>query len=192
MIKEFTADFEYLYKTRNQKQIIGGHKDMINIIKHYINPDSKILDIGERNPLTGRIEEYHKCKIENTEGDIDVNFSIPSDNYNIIIFSHIIEHIFNPLHALLRIKKVMNNNTVLIVALPQRTKLLWTKGHYHEIDDYRIRLLFKRANLKVIRVYKDKIKREFWFYFTGFRPMLRLLLEYNVVYILKLNEKDTD
>jgi len=192
MIKEFTADFEYLHKTRSQKQIIGGHKDTIDIMKNYINSESRILDIGERNPLTGRIEEYFKCHIENTEGDLDVNFNIPSNNYSIILFSHVIEHLFNPLYTLLRIKRVMDNNTVLIILLPQRTKLLWTKGHYHEIDNYRIRLLFKRAGLKVIHNRKDRINRGFWFYLTGLRPMLRLLLEYNIAYILKLNEKDSD
>lgn len=68
--------------------------------------------------------------------------------------------------------------------MPERGKLLWTKGHYHEIDDYRFNLLAKRAGLKIIGKTKEKAWRNWTEYIKGIRPFYRLLREFDVIYVL--------
>ena len=185
IVKEFSASSDYLENTKTRRQTKAKHEDMLRLLYNYLNSESKVLDTGERNPFTTIIENAFKIEVDNTDGDLDVDFSIPQNNYNVIICSHVIEHIFNPLHMLLKLKEVLTDDGIIILALPQRTKLLWTKVHFHEIDDYRIRVLFKRAGFEVAEKIKQKVKREWWSYFTGFRPILRFFLEYNAVYIIK-------
>lgn len=186
MIKEFSSTTEYLDNTKHSKQTQTKFKNMLQILGWHVQRDSKILDVGDRNPFTELMEREFMVDIDNTKGDLDDNFYIAGSSYDVILASHIVEHIFNPLYCLQRLKEVLSEDGIMIIAVPQRGKLLWCKGHFHEIDDYRIRLLFKRAGLKVIKKYKRKVKREWWRYLTGFRPILRLFFEYNAIYIVKV------
>src|SRR5215203_2792250 len=104
-----------------------------------------ILDIGQRSPLTDAIEETLKVKIDNTTGDLDFTFTAPKNQYDAIIYSHTIEHQFNPLYTLVEIRKLLKDEGVLFIMLPERGKLLWDKGHYHEIDSYRFKELVERG-----------------------------------------------
>lgn len=165
-------------------------KQIINIIQNHIMRDYviyKILDVGEYNGITNDIENcYNKHMkeiiVDNTKGDLDGDFVIPNKDYDIILMSHIIEHIFNPLHALLKLKEVLSDMGIMIIALPQRPKFLWWDGHYHEIDHYRMKLLLKRAGLKIVNYEKHRVWRKPLSYLLGIRPLIRLFFKTNSVY----------
>ena len=179
--EEFNKD-TYLF---NSKQFDNRIKRTLLYFDGKLNHKQNILDIGERNLLTDNLESKYDITIDSTSGDLDTDFSIPNKLYDVIIYSHTIEHQFNPLYTLLRIKRVLRRNGVLYILVPSRGKLLWDKGHYHEIDDYRMRILLKRSGFKVISRGRQKQIRDWKFYLTGIRPLLRLFFEYSSHYELK-------
>jgi len=160
-------------------------KRKLKYFRNLISPDQKILDVGGRNRLTEALEKEHQVKIDNTVGDLDLQFEAPGSDYDLIIYSHTIEHQFNPLFTVLELKKLLSDNGVLYILMPERGKLLWTKGHYHEIDDYRFGLLMKQADMKIISKRKEKAWRHWTEYFRGVRPFYRLFREFDVIYAVK-------
>ena len=177
MIKEFSLSPNY-YNVQTNSKI----KKTLLFLQGKIN--SRVLDIGQRSPLSAAIAEHFNVVVDNTNCDLDVSFDV-SGAYDIVIYSHTIEHQFNPLFTLLNIHKVLNDNGRLYLMLPARTKLLWCKGHYHEIDNYRLRLLLKRAGFKVIDRDLHKVWRYWKEYLKGIRPILRFFLEFNAVYTIE-------
>jgi len=167
----------------HDKQTEDKIKKTINYLHYKILPKfHSVLDIGPRSPMTDALEKHFGIKIDNTVGNLDLSFSAPKEKYDVIIYSHTIEHQFNPLFTLMKINDLMTKSSVLHIFLPRRGKLLWTKVHYHEIDDYRMRILLDHAGFRVFSTKLFKVKRPIFSYFTGFRPLLRLFFEYNIVY----------
>jgi hypothetical protein len=152
-----------------------------------LNSTQRILDIGQLSPLTLSICNHFNIEIDNTYGDLDVNFKIPGDIYDIIIYSHTIEHQFNPLYTLLRIKECMLKKSFLYIFLPCRPHFLRCDGHYNEINDYQMNLLIKRSGMKIVNKKKFRSQKGWRFYIKGIRPILRLFFEFNIVYEIKLN-----
>lgn len=149
----------------------------------------KILDIGCKNPLEEKLINEYNVVIDNTDNvDLDIFFFNYPERYDVVLCLDVLEHLFNPLHCLLEIEKVMKASGSLYVGLPRRGKLLWANGHFHEIDDYRFKLLCKRAGFEIVNKEKYKVWRDPLFYLTGIKPLLRLFLEYGVVYQLKKAE----
>ncbi len=193
MLKELAQDA----KENQSFQYRKGIPRTLDYLSKFIPSDkrSSILDIGAESPLTIAVKKrFSNITVENTIGDLDeVDFIIPKppingSTYDYIIYSHTIEHQFNPLLTLQKIRKFMDEHSVLFLMLPSRGKLLWCTSHFHEIDHYRMSLLVKRANLKILEYRKEKERREWWFYLTGIRPFMRLFLEYNAFYIIKKND----
>ena len=151
-------------------------------------PLTLVLDVGRRSPMTEALEKEFGIEIDNTTGDLDVGFTTPKKEYDAIIYSHTIEHQFNPLFTLLELRKLMNPQSWMYIFLPRRGKLLWTKYHYHEIDEYRMGLLLERAGFKIVHYEKHKVKRPLVSYLMGIRPLLRLFFEYNAAYIVKRDD----
>ena len=173
------------------KQTKNHIKNSLKYLEGKVKPTDKILDIGQRSPLTDAISFKFGVEIDNTQGDLDTSFLIPNNEfglirYDIIIYSHTIEHQFNPLGTLLKLSEVLVPGGCLYIFTVDRGKLLWCKGHYHEIDSYRMELLLRRAGFKIISKYKYKIWRYWLKYLRGLRPILRLFLEYNVIYKIKI------
>jgi SAM-dependent methyltransferase len=187
MKQELNENFaKDLYKYDSHEQRLHRKRSVEYLLEN-INNDGKldILDIGQRSPLTDAIEERLKVKLDNTTGDLDFSFSAPKKSYDVIIYSHTIEHQFNPLYTLVEIYKLLKDDGTLFIMLPERGKLLWDKGHYHEIDAYRFKELVERAHFKIIRKDNHRPWRTPFFYLTGLRPLLRLFLEFNANYVLK-------
>ena len=157
------------FKYRNER-IIGYLSDYIDKYS-----EKNILDIGERSPLTERIKEVFRFRLDNTHGDLDtkIDHSI-SGWYDLIIFSHVIEHLFNPLLALECIKNAMAFDGLLIICAPIKPHYLpWGKGHFHELDEYRFKKLIDRAGLKIVRW--ERFRNGPLLADLGIRPILRKL-----------------
>ncbi len=145
-----------------------------------------LLDVGRPSPLTLEMDCNLKCRILNTSGDLDCDFNKAKIFYKEIVYSHTIEHQFNPLFTLQELKKVMYKDSQLFIILPRRPKFLWSNQHFHEIDDYRMRLLIERAGMKIVSIETHKAWRAWYDYLKGFRMFLRLFFETNSYYEIKL------
>lgn len=186
IIPEFTVDSRENTSSQYRSHIC----ETLRYFDGRIRPDDLILDIGARSRLTDALEDVFGCKGINTTGDLD--FILMPDmvgEFNMVIYSHTIEHQFNPLVTLSEINKLISNKATLYILLPERGKLLWDKGHFHEIDEYRLRLLLKRSGFKVLSKERQKVWRKWWFYLTGIRPFMRLFFEFHAVYECR---KETD
>jgi len=166
---------------KNTRQARCVRRQTVNYLKK-LDLHCKILDIGARSPLSDAIEKELGLKVVNTTGDLDYSFSVPVRGSNFILYSHTIEHQFNPLFTLQELRKRLYGSMLII--LPSRPKFLWSKGHYHEIDHYRIKLLLKRAGYRIVSYKRVKFWRDWWQYLS-FRGIMRLLFEYNAYYLVK-------
>ena len=146
--------------------------------------DGTMLDIGRESPLTKRVRAIYD--VTNTSGDLDTITFSSDIKYDYILYSHTIEHQFNPLHTLLELRKVMSEESVMYIILPNKPKFLWWEGHFHEIDNYRMTLLLKRAGYEIISYERHRAWRNWKFYLKGIRPLLRVFLEFNAYYEVKI------
>jgi len=187
MIKEFTNNpLEYVDLRSYQRNIQKHLSYLSNNLK---KTAGIVLDIGSFTPMTEElIRAFSAISVVNTEGDLDADFILLGKPvcFNAVIYCHVMEHQFNPLNTLLKIKEWIDNNTQVFVMLPRRGKLLWDKTHYHEIDDYRFTKLCERAGYSIVSKAHKHQAREWWFYFTGIRPLMRLFFERMVYYEIRV------
>ncbi len=133
------------------------------------------LDIGDRTPFTAELESFFGCPFDSTNVDLDVD--ILAGRYDIVTCFEVLEHLFNPLHCLLQIKNVLVPDGRLYLSTPRRKPhFLWNPNHFHEMSSHSIGGLFGRAGFTILRQ-KEIINLPWWFYFTGFRPLMRGLFD---------------
>ena len=168
---------------RRIKKTLKYLQPKLNVVNASLTPncryfDAKILDVGQWNYLTEAINQEFKVKVDNTAGDLDANFTIPRNDYNVIIYSHTIEHQFSPLHTLKRLKRNLSEDGRIYIFAPSGTlpRFLVGKGHYHEINEYCMGLLIRRAGLRLISTTKQRVYGAWWNYLLGVRPLLRLII----------------
>jgi 2-polyprenyl-3-methyl-5-hydroxy-6-metoxy-1,4-benzoquinol methylase len=118
----------YLDSRKNSIQTNNRFKHLINFIGEGLKGD--VLDVAERNPFTETLEKKYIIQIDNTKGDLDRAFSAPKKQYDFIICSHVIEHIFHPMHLLIGLQNYLKSNGKIIIAYPQRPQFLWTDLHF--------------------------------------------------------------
>jgi|GEM_PF-2981509 len=173
--KDFAATPEFMESIKDDPMQIFYHQQLIDYIKD-IDLSGRILDIGERNPLTRKLEDHFGIEIDNTIGDLDETFIPNRFEYDVIIFSQVIEHLFNPLFCLENIKRVMHKNSVLIIGTPIKPGHITTNfRHFHEMDEYRFKKLIQRAGLRIIDWQKNYAYNNInWKSFTGVRPFLKM------------------
>ena len=176
-MKPFTSPLNVVdidLSPRVLKKKVLGHKIIIDTLEYWFgglrgNTGGNVLDIGERNMLTEKLENYFNVKIHNTTGDLDVEFNCPDLKYDFVIYSNVIEHQFNPLFTLQNIRNVMKDDGVLLIDTPLKPHwITWPISHFHEFDQYRFNMLMKRANF--IQYYS----KYYWkrVSIIGLRPLL--------------------
>ena len=164
----------YMHEIGETSQLIKNRVQ--NIITSFVGekPLGKVLDIGERNPLTEVLENHFSTNINSTNIDLDIEKL--TGEYDTVFCFEVLEHLFNPLHLLLEIKSVLKKDGTLYLSTPKGKPhfLVW-KHHFHELYNRDLLALFKRAGLKVNKLSYHRIRplREG----IGFRPLLRLFLE---------------
>lgn len=122
----------------NNKSVIDAHKTEIIKLRKKLNaiayaPTNKVLDIacgisvfgktfGEQvygidiNPQAVKIA--NKNGIKAAVGDVEKKWKFRDEYFDIVICSHIIEHLVNPDHLLRESKRVLKGGGLLIVATP--------------------------------------------------------------------------
>lgn len=184
---DFAVSVEDVIDQAETREGKNNHK----VILAYFNdrPIGKLLDVGEFSPLTDKLQRRYRRHIHNTYGDLDMSFKIPGRKYDTILTSHNIEHLFNPLSFLLRLRKVLRPITGrLIIATPwcsENLKLSFSSCHYHEIDERRMGKLIKRAGFELVSIeYYKRYRGGFY----GIRPLIKWINAKNVIYELKILE----
>ncbi|MDT9545817.1 MAG: hypothetical protein HQ516_04930 [Chlorobium sp.] len=149
------------------------------------------LDLGERTPLTGMMEELFGCRFVNSDSDLDVEPL--QGSYGVVSAMEVLEHLYNPLHLLLEVRKVMRGEDArLFVSMPlSRPAMLRSPDHFHEMGESEARALFGRAGFRVQRSARFRIRRPL-FYLSGVKPFLRLLFEKVQIYELSVKRGGSD
>jgi len=162
---------------RNADIIIAKIRD------HGLEMDN-CLDVGPRSKLTELLEKEFGYKIENTAHDLDY-FEGRLTLYDSMIFSHTLEHLMNPLTALITCHFNLRPKGKMIITLPQRMRFQKGDAHFHEIDHKRMIALLDKAGFKIIEYTKINNPRRLREIFWRIRPMLYYFKQTMGVYVVE-------
>lgn len=138
------------------------------------------LDIGEKNfigSILGIGDNTDPC-------DFNFNVTAPLYKYRTITCFEVLEHVMNPLSFMINLKRLLAHDGTLYLSTPIIPFVSWYQWdeHFTEYKETSLDILFEYAGFDIIR---KKVFRPFkwWFYFTGFRPVSRIMMK-NIVYEL--------
>lgn len=179
--------------TFNTKEEVWSGKDsyflkrkatkLINFIDEI---DPPVADMGEINPMIQLLEKglnFNAHSIQN----IDFDYDTIDGKYKTILCLDVVEHLFNPLFALENMKKALLHDGTIYISTPRRPCFLWTRYHFHEFDNKRIRWLFSRAGLEIVKYERHYLHDHWYKHLKGVRPIIRYFLKSWQLYKLKIN-----
>jgi len=164
------------------------HAIIFMIFKWELNAiGAKVLEVGTMGPMIRHFKKIFKWDRVSCTGGLDLDYYVGIDqgHYDLIIFSHTIEHLCNPLTALESLRYMLNDRGRMIVALPQRKRFQQHNHHFHEIDDKRMRYLFQKSGFEVIDYVKYNNPPAWWKVIGRIRPMLYYFRQTNGVYLVR-------
>jgi SAM-dependent methyltransferase len=188
MDSDFTISSKDCYiNQRTNPKAIRNQQETIKLINTCGGLFGNVLDIGERNLFTEILENLYEVKIFSTYGDLDLHLCIKDRSqvngmFRFVHYNNVIEHQFNPLFTLLKIKQVLKPGGILILGTPIKPNWITpAKCHFHELDQYRFDKLIERAGFKVV----DYVK--FWYEIRpwSIRGFFGMFYTRQAVYILK-------
>jgi SAM-dependent methyltransferase len=143
------------------------------------------LDLGDRTPFTASLEQHFCCPFENSSVDLDLDPL--SGSFGVVTAFEVLEHLFNPLHALLEVKRLLaGEDARLFVSMPLwKPSILASPDHFHEMRRSEAHLLFTRAGFTILRSAEFRIRHPL-FYLTGVKPLLRAWFEKVQIYELAI------
>jgi hypothetical protein len=144
------------------------------------------LDIGDRTPATAMLEAHFGCRFDNTAVDLDTEPLDVATRYPVVTAFEVIEHLYNPLHLLLEIRKALDPSpsSRLFLSTPAwKPGFLQSTDHFHEMPKRSLDALMSRAGFEVVRSSEFGIRSPL-FCLKGVRPLLRCILEKIRIYEL--------
>ena len=149
-----------------------------NIVRSFLPREIsnvRSLDIGAPNSFGKELG------IEDNTIDADLNKSVtaPQGQYDFILCSEIIEHLYNPYLLLSRIKELLSPRGLCLISTPiARFGIHTSKDHVWEYRADTLKKFVEYMGFEVVRW------RSFQFYdwhyaLYGVRPMLRILFQRN-------------
>ena len=108
------------------------------------------LDLGDRTPFTLSLERLFGCPFENTTVDLDIESLAGS--FGVVTAFEVLEHLYNPLHALLEVRRLLAGQEArLFVSMPLWKPLfLASPNHFHEMTRTSALSLFRRGGFCVV------------------------------------------
>ena len=144
-------------------------------------------DIGKINKKSIYLRKCLGVDIKQVEAD-DFNFEKLKGKYNTILCFEVLEHLQNPLWFMNELKNILSHDGTIYLSSPGRPKILWTKYHYNELTPSRFnKWILDPLDMKIVRRTKLRPTHSLWFYLSGFRPLLRIFLNYTNLYEIKVN-----
>ncbi len=160
------------------------YKHTIEFLKSVVpDTNTKILDLGVRNPFVDFMEKEGYTVTNTTGEDLDLDTSaLQETDAQVVTAFEIFEHLLTPFN-------VVNNSKVnrIVASVPlklwfssaYRSKTdIWDR-HYHEFEDWQFDWIFEKAGWEIIKREKftNPVKK------LGFRPLLRLFTpRYYIIY----------
>lgn len=147
------------------------------------------LDLGDRTPLTAELEALFGCRFGTTAIDLDTGHL--EGNFEVVTAFEVLEHLYNPLHLLLEVRKVLSAapSSRLFLSTPRFKPLcLQSPDHFHEMSPRALEALMNRAGFRVVRSREFRI-RPLYFYLTGVKPLMRAIFEKIQIHELALQEE---
>ncbi|MFQ5706465.1 MAG: methyltransferase domain-containing protein [bacterium] len=140
-----------------------------------IDPQGKVLDIGERNPFTEMLEQHFAVKIEDT-GLLDLDTEKLKGRYTTIFCFEVIEHLMNPLFFMQNCHDILEDGGKMYLSTPLRNPDLFrdNEKHFKEYTPKELGELFARADFKIDRLRIVRHIPTKWL-LRGIRPALRYL-----------------
>jgi len=134
-----------------------------------------ILDVGGANELGRWVAKELDLNYYATNCDLDYDFDV-NKKYDTMFCFEVLEHLFNPLFCLNNMVKYLKDDGIIYISIPKRLPhFLCGKNHFHEFDKQRFEYLLENAGLRIVKQSKFNSRYDWGFYFTGIRPILRLL-----------------
>ncbi|MHA1343261.1 MAG: class I SAM-dependent methyltransferase [Promethearchaeota archaeon] len=178
-------EFEKKYHSLEKELwwFVSRRNIIVRIVKKY-KRNIKILEIGcASGQLISKLKRYNyksvigidiskeaikQCKNRNIENIICMDGSklgFKNNEFDLIIASDILEHIYDDLHALNEWKRVLNKGGELILFVPA-FNFLWSdhdilNKHFRRYNRRRLQILVEKCELKMIRI-------SFWNFFLFF------------------------
>ncbi len=144
----------------------------LQFLNKHIPAPSNILDLGVKNPFS-EIMLKEGYNVTNTTGeDLDENFEIVKENFEVVTAFEIFEHLLNPYTILKNIKAdklVTSVPLKLWFSEAYRSKTDMRDRHYHEFEDWQFDWLLEKSGWEI----KDRIKWTNPVKKLGIRPILR-------------------
>lgn len=145
MQETIITDGFYLMPTNKVILDVGaGNGDLMNLLSK--NNNTVIgLDAGlEAQKIFYNEQRYKRCMLLYLDVSND-RFPFPNDIFDLVFFTETIEHLCNPIHALMEIKRVLKENGELIVTFPEAED---QKGYWHGNHSFVYPGLFYRKHFR--------------------------------------------
>lgn len=150
----------------------------INYLKNLNTDFGKSLDIGNQNPFSVRLKNELSLK-SLSDTDFDLNYPKEmGEKFDTIFCFEVLEHIQNPLLFLDWCAEHLNKSGKLYLSTPVGgfpSKLMWPNSHFHEMDQYRIEVLFKLSKLNINKNKIIKAPSKAYLETGLIRPIFRIL-----------------
>jgi len=159
----------------------------VQIVKDFIGfltPCHKCLDIGAPNAFSKAVIDW--AKFDNTDCNLHEEVIAPSDNYDLVMHSEVIEHLFSPGMTLRRCYELLKPGGILIVStpIPNWTNIFQSPHHLAEYKPKRFRTMLEYYGFEVLD-YKKICIWDRSFMFKGPRPLFRVLFHRSQLWKLK-------
>lgn len=184
MIEQFVHTIEDLnsINKRNRTMVAERHERFLNAMQPHVF--GNVLEADRRNPFTDKVEQRFGVSVDNAGGDYNYLLRAPRKDYDTVISGHVLEHLYNPGIYLADIRDHMKPGGKLLIVFPQRPKFLWTNHHYHEVDDYRFRLMASDTGFTVSHYEQWHLRKSKSEHLTGIRTALRFFVDKEGFYLL--------
>ena len=190
---DIRTETDYLWSEGKRKAEFH-HRIIVDYFRDKLHGD--ILDIGEDNPLKQRIQERYQVKIDSTSRYCDFDDDLFTDNlvkrkieqkYDIVIMSHVLEHLFNPLFCLINIKnRLKEKGLIYIITTIKPYWISPARCHFHEMDHNRFKALIERAGLRIVLWEEYSVPIPFRFSIRN--CLRRLYKEYSIVKLCNVKD----
>ena len=145
-------DSETISNQKANKRAIQNQQKTFEIIDSIGGLSGNVLDIGRYNHFTELLEDRYKIIIDSTSGDLDIDFDYSYYSYDFVHYNNVIEHQYNQLHTLLKIRDILKDSGYLIFGCPLKPKWITTSEcHFHEFDTKAYYELLNRADFKEVK-----------------------------------------
>ena len=129
IVSPYAYSFEHTDVERHSKKDFETITNFIGDKKDFGNA----LDIGDENRVSEKLASHYNLHISQT--DIDLDIEKLTGIFDTVFCFEVIEHLFNPLHLLLEIHKVLSSEGRLYLSTPKRRPhIMWYKYHFHEFS----------------------------------------------------------